>query len=118
MVASGEDDQASHPFWYARVLGVFHARVAATSHSDAAQKSLQVNKYLEFLWVRWLGMEPSHSCGFKHARLSKVGDADTSGMDRNPLSNEEGSDSSDDSDEDQGSGDSSSEESDDSSDCL
>jgi len=28
---------------------------------------------MEFLWVRWLGVDPGHHLGFQHARLPKMG---------------------------------------------
>jgi hypothetical protein len=28
---------------------------------------------MEFLWVRWFGVEPGHRWGFKTARLPKIG---------------------------------------------
>lgn len=69
MVLSPESGEGAHPFWYAKVLGVFHARVL---HADpaASNKSVQT---IEFLWVRWLGLVPGRRFGFKNARLPKVG---------------------------------------------
>lgn len=28
---------------------------------------------MQFLWVRWLGVDPGHSSGFRHVRLPKMG---------------------------------------------
>ena len=68
MVLSPESGEDVHPFWYAQVLSMFHARVL---HMDpaAANKSIQ---NIEFLWVRWLGLVPGRRFGFKQARLPKV----------------------------------------------
>lgn len=69
MVLSRETQPSAHPFWYARVLGVFHAKVLHTgpqSHNHSIQ-------HMEFLWVRWFGMEPGYSYGSTKARLPKVG---------------------------------------------
>ena len=41
--------QLSHPFWYARILGVFHANVVYTG---AGMRDYAPRR-LEFLWVRW-----------------------------------------------------------------
>jgi hypothetical protein len=67
MVYSNEEHQAklSHPFWYARVLGIFHAQVI-TNPTRTPQR-------MEFLWVRWLGRDPTHKCGWKADRLDRVG---------------------------------------------
>lgn len=69
MVLSPESGDDVHPFWYAQVLGVFHARILHVD-PNATNKSVQ---NIEFLWVRWLGLVPNHRFGFKHARLPKVG---------------------------------------------
>jgi hypothetical protein len=69
MVLSPEEGPDAHPYWYARVLGVFHARVLHTG-PQAVNRSVQ---RMEFLWVRWLGIMPGHKYGFKAARLPKIG---------------------------------------------
>ena len=69
MVLSTETGPNAHPYWYARVLGVFHAKVLHTG-SEARNRSIQ---HMEFLWVRWFGVEPGYHWGFKTARLSKIG---------------------------------------------
>jgi hypothetical protein len=69
MVASREDLENGHPFWYARILGVFHAQVFHTGPL-ANNRSLQ---HLEFLWVRWFGMVEGNRYGAKYARLPKIG---------------------------------------------
>lgn len=69
MVLSPETGPQAHPFWYARVLGVFHARILHTGPS-ATNRSIQ---HMEFLWVRWFGVVPGHRYGHRAARLPKVG---------------------------------------------
>jgi hypothetical protein len=69
MVLSPEEGADAHPYWYARVLGVFHARVLHTG-PQAVNRSVQ---RMEFLWVRWFGIVPGHKYGFTAARLPKVG---------------------------------------------
>lgn len=69
MVRSREDDPDAHPYWYARILGIFHLRVL---HTGPASKNRSVQN-LQFLWVRWFGIEPDHHSGFKIGRLPKVG---------------------------------------------
>jgi hypothetical protein len=69
MVQSQEDPTNGHPFWYARVLGVFHAQVYHTGPL-ARNRSLQ---HIEFLWVRWFGIVGGTQYGAKVGRLPKIG---------------------------------------------
>ena len=69
MVLSPETGPRAHRFWYARVLGVFHANIVHTG-SAATNRSVQ---HVEFLWVRWFGMPGDHRYGLKAARLPKIG---------------------------------------------
>lgn len=70
MVKSPESGPDAQPFWYARVIGVFHALVSS-SHPDVQDKSLH---RLDFLWVRWFGVEPGqYRYGIRYARLPKIG---------------------------------------------
>jgi len=69
MVLSPETGPNAHRYWYARVLGIFHAQVLHTG-PDARNHSVQ---HMEFLWVRWFGMEPGYRSGFKAAKLPKIG---------------------------------------------
>lgn len=69
MVISRETTKNHHPFWYARVLGVFHTKVIHTG-PQSLNHSVQ---HMEFLWVRWFGMEPDYKSGSTFARLPKVG---------------------------------------------
>ena len=69
MVLSPETGPGAHPYWYAHVLGVFHARVLHTGPL-ATNRSIQ---HMEFLWVRWFGVDPGHRYGHKAARLPKIG---------------------------------------------
>jgi hypothetical protein len=68
--APDDEDDAGKPYWYARVLGIYHAKVS-TSHPDAVNGG-EVRR-MEFLWVRWLGAEPGHRHGFPRAVLPKIG---------------------------------------------
>ena len=69
MVKSGETAKNAHPFWYVQVLGVFHALVLDTGVESMVRSPQRV----EFLWVRWLGIDPDHRSGFRHAHLPKMG---------------------------------------------
>ena len=69
MVASPETEPGSHPFWYATVIGVFHANV---QHVGTNSRDYSVRR-MEFLWVRWLGVVPDYAFGRHLARLPKIG---------------------------------------------
>jgi hypothetical protein len=69
MVISPEKQCGAHPYWYARVLGVFHAQVLHTG-PEARNRSVQ---HMEFLWVHWFGVEPNYQTGSRMARLPKIG---------------------------------------------
>jgi hypothetical protein len=70
MVKSPESGTNAQPFWYARVIGIFHASVSS-SHTGVVEKSL---RRMDFLWVRWFGVEPGrYRYGIRYARLPKIG---------------------------------------------
>jgi hypothetical protein len=76
MLLSHEDDENAHPYWYARVLGVFHTTVqfrGLASHPEIEPDT----HHLEFLWVRWFGRDLEHRSGWKFKRLHKVGFLDS-----------------------------------------
>ena len=69
MVKSPETGSSAQPYWYARVIGVFHALVSS-SHMGVQETSL---RRMDFLWVRWFGVEPGYRHGIRYARLPKIG---------------------------------------------
>lgn len=67
LVASDEmvgSQPGAHQFWYARVLGIYHANV---SYNGARHKRM------DFLWVRWLGRVLDAPGGWDTCRLDQVG---------------------------------------------
>jgi hypothetical protein len=54
---------ANHPFWFARVIGIFHVNV-----SFRGKVTL-----MHLLWVRWFGTDYKYKSGFKHRRLPRIG---------------------------------------------
>ena len=70
MVKSPERGPGAQPYWYARVIGIFHTWVSST-HPGVGGGKLHS---MDFLWVRWFGMEPGrYRHGFCHARMPKIG---------------------------------------------
>lgn len=68
LLASDNDD--SHPYLYARVIGIFHAQVRYTGPGS----TVETRKYrrVDFLWVRWFELDESYRHGFQHRRLPRV----------------------------------------------
>ena len=54
MVKSPETGPRAQPYWYAHVIGIFHAMVSS-SHAGVEEKSF---RHVDFLWVWWFGVEP------------------------------------------------------------
>ncbi|KAJ3541577.1 hypothetical protein NM688_g6065 [Phlebia brevispora] len=76
----GEDDldeRKSHPYWYGRVCGIFHAFVQYTGPGYISKEK----RHMEFLWVRWFGRDLKAPGGFATRRLHRLGfvDADEPG---------------------------------------
>ena len=69
MIRSPEVGNNTHPYWYAQVLGIYHALVS-TTHPAVQTHSA---KSMQFLWVQWLGAEPGYRSGSRVARLPKIG---------------------------------------------
>ena len=64
------DEDPPHPYWYAHVLGIFHARVVYVD----PEKGTYLDKEMEFLWVRWYGMDgTSRKFGWEAKNLPRVG---------------------------------------------
>lgn len=60
-----EDDASGHPYWYARVLGIFHARFFFPG--------VRHPQRYDFLWVRWFGQDTEWTAGTKAMRLDRIG---------------------------------------------
>lgn len=72
MVRSPETGPNAHPYWYAHVLGIFHAAVSILPMNGSKLPDISTTQ-VDFLWVRWYGCEPGDRAGFKYSRLPKVG---------------------------------------------
>ncbi|KAF8802003.1 hypothetical protein BYT27DRAFT_7226594 [Phlegmacium glaucopus] len=68
MVLSHEDDD-SHPYWYAKIIGIFHAIVQHPSKPDPVS--------MDFLWVRWYGRNMTHKSGWRSKHLPRIGFVDS-----------------------------------------
>lgn len=66
----GESAENPHPYWYARVIGIFHIMVRRVGGAAAFEK-------MDFLWVRWYGYDTHARSGFKARRLHQIGFLDS-----------------------------------------
>jgi hypothetical protein len=64
------EEGAKEAYWYARVIGIYHANVWAERTDIPNARGV---KRMDFLWVRWFGKEPEYISGSHGARLPKVG---------------------------------------------
>ena len=71
IVLANEDDGRSdpHPYWYARIIGIFHVNMKY--RGGEAQR-------MDFLWVRWFGRDLAHRSGWRARRLPRIGLLDES----------------------------------------
>jgi hypothetical protein len=73
MVLSPENENQNedpHPYWYARILGIYHADIRYTGPNSAVSREPQ---HMEFLFVRWFGRDPTLQAGWKAKRLICLG---------------------------------------------
>jgi hypothetical protein len=68
MMLAGDDDDNSHPFWYARVLGIYHVNVIYTGSGMVDY----VARRLDFLWVRWFQYAATDSVGWSDCKLDPL----------------------------------------------
>ncbi len=58
-------DDSQHPFWYARVFGIYHANTYF-GHTRRPER-------VEFFFVRWFGLDPDWKGGPASLRLDRIG---------------------------------------------
>jgi hypothetical protein len=66
MVLSRDDE---HPYWYARIIGIFHAMVLQIGPNSRCRQP----KKMEFLFVRWFGLDKVDIGGWKTKKLHQIG---------------------------------------------
>src|SRR5271168_4699808 len=70
MVLSHENDTENvHPYWYARIIGIFHAMV---TQKDTNSRWSEPQK-MEFLFVWWFGLDTAEPGGWKLKDYTKSG---------------------------------------------
>ena len=68
MILAPKDNDDSHPYWYGRILGIFHANVLHIGHHSRSSQSQR----MEFLFVRWFGRDMTPTPGWKTKRLYRL----------------------------------------------
>ncbi|ETW76898.1 hypothetical protein HETIRDRAFT_422253 [Heterobasidion irregulare TC 32-1] len=58
-----------HPYWYAHVLSIFHVM----ARYIGPKSQLSEMQRMDFLWVRWYGLDPDMCTGWHARRLPAVG---------------------------------------------
>jgi hypothetical protein len=72
MVTSPETGPNAQPYWYAHVIGIFHA-IMLLMHLELEGMARSWT-HMDFLWVQWFGMEPGRYChGLQAGCLPKIG---------------------------------------------
>jgi hypothetical protein len=71
MVLSHKDETpAAHPYWYARVVGIFYVFVRFKTPGSS---ELTEPERFNILWVRWFGLDSVGSSGWAARRLHMLG---------------------------------------------
>jgi hypothetical protein len=81
MLLSHEDDTSNpHPYWYARVIGIFHIFIQMR---DPTTRQFSAPKRFDVLHVRWFGRNLSAEAlgGWKAKRLHRIGFLPSNGPD-------------------------------------
>jgi hypothetical protein len=69
MVLSHENDNERHPYWYARLICIFHIDV----WYYGGENTLSTPKHMDVLFVRWFGRDMSFNGGFSSKCLHRIG---------------------------------------------
>lgn len=72
MVYASEDEGDPHPFWYARVLHVFHVNIISAPTADFRARCGYRGR-MDIMWVRWFGRDLLSPAGWKACKLDTIG---------------------------------------------
>lgn len=65
---SANNLDSQHPFWYARVIGMYHANVVYIGKENNDYQPCR----MDFLWVRWYHFEEDAPCRWSQLKLEKL----------------------------------------------
>ena len=71
MVVSQDDDADEHPYWHARVIGIFQVEVI--HHFPGLETPMNEPKSVDVIWVRWYGRDLDYRSGWNARRLPRIG---------------------------------------------
>ncbi|KAI0677657.1 hypothetical protein C8Q78DRAFT_961255, partial [Trametes maxima] len=77
------DEDGVHPYWYARVIDIFHAHVRYTG--PGSTRAMREGQQVDFLWVRWFRLDDSAPSGFQIRRLPRLSFMDANDPDNTPF---------------------------------
>ena len=63
------EEVIAHPYWYGRVIRIFHVDVVHHGPKSMSPDKQQIN----FLWVQWFDLDVSFHGGWKALQLHRVG---------------------------------------------
>lgn len=72
MVLSCEDGEDVHPFWYARVVKIFHLSVYHLESASQTEHTPTEPQRMDILWVRWFGLDADARGGWLKKRLHGI----------------------------------------------
>ncbi len=72
MVLSCEDGEDTHPFWYARVVKIFHVFVHHRGSDSSTENICTEPRRMDVLWVRWFSLDTDAQGGWLKKRLHGV----------------------------------------------
>ena len=72
MVLSCEDGMDAHPYWYTRVIKIFHLLVCYRSSAYQDEHAPMEPKHMDVLWVRWFGLNMDGWRGWSKKCLHSV----------------------------------------------
>ena len=72
MVLSYEDGEDVHPFWYARVVKIFHVFVRHLESAPPAEHTPMEPQRMDVLWVRWFGLDTDAQGGWSKKCLHGI----------------------------------------------
>ena len=72
MVLSCKDGEDVHPYWYARVVKIFHVMVRHLRSTPQAEHTPSEPQRVDVLWVHWFGLDTDARGGWSKKRLHGI----------------------------------------------
>ena len=62
VLCSPVNEEGAEPYWYARVLGIYHSNIWAENLVVPGARNV---RHMDFLWVHWFGEVPDRQICFQ-----------------------------------------------------